>query len=291
MRLGLVVSPSPGSDPARSLLAQARMCEEAGIELAWLAGADASSSLHRAALTAGATTSLRVVAEVVASGHPLRIAEEATVADNCSNGRLTLVLTEPPADDAGSRLAETADVVTAAAAGIPFRHSGRRWTIPAGLAANAGREAQVTVTPPSPQLEPPLWLAGPAAPAVARERGLSHVTGEDESRADADAAWSATASKLGRAAARLRRPALRRLRTSTAGGFDAGRLVDDLLAERATWGLDTAFIVLVDGLDDAARCAAVKRLADHVRPRTALHALPPGLERHWDEVLDGDGGA
>jgi Luciferase-like monooxygenase len=290
MRLGLALSPSPGSEHARSLLAQARTCEEAGIELVWLPGADGSASLHRAALTAGATASLRVAAEVVVGGHPLRIAEEATVADNCSNGRLILVLTQPPTDDAGGRLAETADVVTAAAAGIPFRHSGDRWTIPAGLAANAGREPHVTVMPPSPQLEPPLWLAGPAAPTVAGERGLSHVTGEDQGPADAAAAWSATASKLGRAAARLRRPALRRLRTSTAGGFDAGRLVEELLAERGSWGLDTAIVVLGAGLDDAARCAAVKRLAERVAPRTALHALPPGLERHWDEVLDGEGG-
>ena len=283
-----MVVASPGREPAASLLAQARACEAAGIELAWLPGTDSSAALHRAALVAGATTSLRLVATIAVGGHPLRIAEEAAVADNCADGRLTLGLVHPPTADGASLLAETADVVLAAAAGVPFRHQGRHWTIPAELAANERHESHVTVTPPSPQPEPPLWLAGPGAPAVARERGLSHVAGQDDDADAAAAAWSATDLRLGAAAQRLRRPALRRVQATATGQFDAPGLVAQLTAERQGWGLDTAIIVLGADLDDAARCAAVTRLAERVRPRIALHALPPGLERHWDEVLDSD---
>jgi Luciferase-like monooxygenase len=280
--------PSADREPAASLLAQARACEAAGIELAWLPGTDSSAALHHAALVAGATTSLRLVATVAVGGHPLRIAEEAAVADNCADGRLTLVLGHPHTADGASLLAETADVVLAAAAGVPFRHQGRQWTIPAELDANERHQSHVTMTPLSPQPEPPLWLAGPAAPTVARERGLSHVAGEDDDAAAAAAAWSATELRLGAAAARLRRPALRRVTATAAGAFDAPGLVAELTAERQGWGLDTVIIVLPAGLDDPARCAAVTRLAERVRPRIVLHALPPGLERHWDEVLDSD---
>ena len=283
-----MLTPSPGCEPAPSLLAQAQACEAVGIELAWLPGADSSAALHHAALVAAGTTSLRLAAVVAVGGHPLRIAEEAAVADNCADGRLTLVLAESHAPNGASLLAETADVVLAAAAGAPFRHQGRQWTIPAGLAANERRDSHVTVTPPSPQPEPPVWLAGPAAPVVARERGLSHVAAEDDDADAAGAAWRATELRLGAAAARLRRPALRRVPATATGQFEAPGLVAELTAERQGWGLDTVIFVLPAGLDDAARCAAVTRLAQRVRPRTVLHALPAGLERHWDEVLDSD---
>ena len=296
MRLGLALEPSPGTATLSGLIGQARACEAHGLELAWLDGsretAHGHRALHRAAALSSCTESLRLAAGVPTGDHPLRIAEEASVADNCCGGRLTLVLLAVPdrggagadGEDPGL-LGETADVVLAANSHRPFQHAGERWRIPARRPGNDAIPQRLTMTPPPAQPELPIWLAGPGAAAVARERGLTHVVTEAGDGA-ATREWSETEARLGRAVARLRRPAVRRIDASPDGDFDDEGLVAQLTAARDGWGLDTVVISLPARLDDGARASAIARLASRVRPRVALDALPAGLEAHWHEVLE-----
>jgi alkanesulfonate monooxygenase SsuD/methylene tetrahydromethanopterin reductase-like flavin-dependent oxidoreductase (luciferase family) len=287
MKLGLLLEPSPGTATLPGLIRQARACEDNGLEFGWLASAGEPAgghrALHRVAALSGATGGLRLLASVPVGGHPLRIAEEAAVADNCCGGRLVLVLV-----DRGSEpglLGETADVVLTALSGRPFSHVGEGWQIPARRPENEGVPSRLTLTPPPVQPELPVWLAGDAAPAAARERCLSHVAASADDDAAATRAWADTESRLGRAARRLRRPAVRRIDASLDGSFDAGDLVAELCAARDGWGMDTAVIRLPAQLGDPAREAAIRGLASRVKPRLVLAALPTGLEQHWREVL------
>jgi hypothetical protein len=141
------------------------------------------------------------------------------------------------------------------------------------------------VTPFAVQPELPIWLLGPRVAEVARARGLSHVSGPDETPEQAASAWAATAAALGPGACRLRRPALRALQTDSAGSFDAAALVAALLDERRLWGLDTVVLRLPAALDQRARERAMRALATRVRPRVVLDALPHGIEEHWDDAL------
>jgi hypothetical protein len=107
----------------------------------------------------------------------------------------------------------------------------------------------------------------------------------DDAPARAAEAWAATETRLGPAAARLRRPAVRALDAGSDGAFDAGRLVNDLLSEREEWGLDVAVLRLPSALGDEGREQAIARLAALVRPRIQIHELPPGLDEHWRQTL------
>jgi hypothetical protein len=182
-------------------------------------------------------------------------------------------------------LSESVDVLMAATSARPFRHHGARWTIPARRAENGVTEQRVRLTPPPAQLELPIWLAGPAAPAPARRRCLSHVSATGDAPGRITREWAATETQLGPAAARLRRPAVRALDAATDGSFDADELVVGLLSERDHWGLDVAIIRLPSGLTDSDREGAIAGLAALVAPRIQLDALPAELERHWRERL------
>jgi alkanesulfonate monooxygenase SsuD/methylene tetrahydromethanopterin reductase-like flavin-dependent oxidoreductase (luciferase family) len=285
MRLGLVLAPSPGADPLQSLITQAREAEEAGIDLAWLpADGDSVNALLSAAAIAAQTTTLRLAAAVTVGGHPLGIAEAAAVADNCSAGRVILVLRDP--GDAGL-LAETTDVIIAAAAPRPFRHEGERWKIPANLPENDQAEERIILAPTFVQTDLPVWLQGPGAAAVSRERGLPCVAAEEDDPQQVARRWSETETALGLAAARLRRVGSFELQASADGRFDDDGLVQELLGARRRWGLDTAVLRPPATLGDGGRSGVIARLARHVRPRVLLHKLPAGLEAHWHEVLAG----
>jgi hypothetical protein len=199
----------------------------------------------------------------------LEIAEACAVTDNCSNGRLILILEDRLGDEA--LIDETVDVVLTACAPTPFRHDGNRWRIPATLDENDQHERRVIVTPLIVQTELPVWLCGAAAAAVARARGLRHVTPIAVSKRTRD-----------------ERPILELDVDSDARGlFDTDRLVTDLLECREARGVDIALLRLPAGLENDAWTAAVDRLARHVRPRVLMDALPPGLEEHWRVVLPG----
>jgi alkanesulfonate monooxygenase SsuD/methylene tetrahydromethanopterin reductase-like flavin-dependent oxidoreductase (luciferase family) len=283
VRFGIALDAPPEPDAIERLVAQAQSAESAGIEIAWLDSSSAGEALISAAAVAARTTVVRLAACVTVGGHPLEIAESASVADNCSNGRLILVLEELAGD--ADLLAETVDVVLAGTAPRPFRHDGPRWHIPANLPENDQGEERIIVTPFVVQTELPVWLIGPAAADAARSRGLAHVARGDDGTQVAEQEWTATEAALGRTARRLRRPLLQFLETDDSGRFDVDAVVDRLRADRQAWGMDTAVFRLPASLDDDARAHAVHRLSSLVRPRIVMNELPAGLEQHWKEAL------
>jgi alkanesulfonate monooxygenase SsuD/methylene tetrahydromethanopterin reductase-like flavin-dependent oxidoreductase (luciferase family) len=278
VRLGLVLEAAAGAGELEALVGQALEAEAAGLALGWLPALDDAALLAAAALGAR-TSTLRLAACVRVGEHPLAIAEAATVADNCSNGRIVLVL-EAATD--GDALGETADAVVAALAPRPFRHEGARWRIPANLTPNEQHEDRIVLRPPVVQTELPVWLTGPGAAEQARRRGLGHVASAGSAPATE---WAATEARLGLAATRVPRPAVFDVETSAEGGFDDDALVSALRVEQRAWGLDTAILRLPAGLRQAARAQAIHALAAHVAPRVVMHELPAGIEAHWRAAL------
>jgi hypothetical protein len=279
VRLGIVVSQSDAT--LVTLAARVGLADELGFDVAWVeerrdgvAGFDAPFVV--AAALAPTTFAIRVVASVQAGPHPIYLAEESAVADQALNGRLVVALGH---DDA-ALLAETADVLLAASAARPFRHEGERWRIPANLPANEVVEQRIRVTPTPAQLELPLWLTGSAAPGVAQARCLAHVAAAEEAPDDIAARWQTTVDTLGPAAARLRRPALRRVDADAAGAIDDDALVAALRHEQRLWGLDVAVLELPE-LEGDAYERALRAIASQVRPRVQLDELPYGLEDYW----------
>jgi len=280
MRLGVVLEAPTIED----LVARALVAETAGIDLVWFtAGAGGEAALLSAAAVAARTSVIRLAGCVGVGGQPLAIAEAAVVCDNCSGGRVVLVLEDDENDS--ELLAESVDVVLAATAPRPFRHAGTRWRIPANLPENDHHEELIVVTPYAVQTELPVWLFGHASAPVARVRGLPHVAGEFDPPDVTAAAWSQTDDSLGLAARRLRRPAVRLLGTDERGKFDVDEIVGRLRADRRAWGLDTAVVHLPPDLDDDAWNHAIDGLALEVRPRVTMHELPAGLDEHWKQVL------
>jgi alkanesulfonate monooxygenase SsuD/methylene tetrahydromethanopterin reductase-like flavin-dependent oxidoreductase (luciferase family) len=280
MKLGLALA----GTTIETLAAQAVAAEAVGIELAWLQSpADEETALMAAAAVAARTSVLRLAACARIGDHPLAIAEAAAVADNCSGGRLILVLEDDRGD--AELLAETTDVVLAAIAPRPFRHEGPRWRIPANLPENDQHEERIILTPQAVQTELPVWLLGPSAAEVARARALSHVALQDDGVDAMRGEWQQTEGALGPAAARPRRPAVRLLDADDRGEIDADGVVAQLRADQRAWSMDTAILKLPAGLDEAAFALAARRIATRVRPRVTMDELPPGIESHWKEVL------
>jgi alkanesulfonate monooxygenase SsuD/methylene tetrahydromethanopterin reductase-like flavin-dependent oxidoreductase (luciferase family) len=283
MKLGLALVPAPDGDPLDSLTTRATEAESAGIALGWLdADGDSVNALLTAAALSARTTYLRLAAAVRAGGHPLGIAEAASVADNSSNGRLVLVL-EGTGDE--GLLDETAEVLVAAVTSRPFRHEGARWRIPANLPENELPQKRVVVTPLFVQSTLPLWLRGPHATTVARARGLGYVADGD---ADAEATircWQETEAVLGAPAERLSRVGVFTLPAAPDGTFDEEQAVAALLHARSQWALDTAILRAPSTLSDMAMGRVIARVATQVAPRILLDELPDGLAAHWKQVL------
>jgi hypothetical protein len=147
MRLGIALDAPAGAAPLAALARQARGLEDNGIDVAWLEQTPRTGPpLLTAAALAPATRFLRFAVRVDGDEHPLAVAEAAAVADNCTNGRIALVT------DAG----EHEQALSAALSGLPFRHEGPRWTIPANRPENDGATDRIVVTPPTIQLALPV---------------------------------------------------------------------------------------------------------------------------------------
>ena len=164
MKLGVILE----GETIESLAAQALAAETAGIDIAWLpVEADGDTAMIRAAAVATRTSVIRLAACAPADGHPLEIAEAAAVADNVSNGRLIVVLQDAQGDEACWRRPRRS--CSPRSRRGPFRHDGPRWKIPGNLPENEQQEERIIVTPQAVQPELPVWLAGRAAPVVARD--------------------------------------------------------------------------------------------------------------------------
>ena len=281
MRFGLLVDDLDPAEPLADLVRRARAAEDSGFDLVWLREARGvpAPQIAAAALAPHLAT-MHVGVDVVAGVNPVYLAEEAAVVDLCLGGRSVFAVRS---DDAGL-LAETVDVVLDGTAPRPFRHQGERWQIPANLPTNeVNRENRVRVTPASAQLELPVWVCGPHAAAIARERCLSFLGDAATGTAELAAEWAATEAHLGRATSRLRRPAIRTVDAEPDGSLDADAMVEALRADYRAWGLDVVLVDLPAGLDPAARERALDRLATRVLPRVQLDRLPPGLEDYWQQ--------
>jgi alkanesulfonate monooxygenase SsuD/methylene tetrahydromethanopterin reductase-like flavin-dependent oxidoreductase (luciferase family) len=268
MRLGVVLRPPWAED--------AVLAEELGFDLAWLEEAQALSALVVAASLAPRTAGIRIAASVEAGIHPVALAEEAAVADLALGGRLVLAV----GSDDEELLRETVELLFHAFAARPFAHAGPRWRAPAHLPEHEQAEQRMRVTPPPAQLEPVIWLCGPAAPKVAAECGLAFVAGSIDARSD----WEEIGRALGLAARRTRRPALIAVDVDAGGSIDIPKLVDTLRTAQAEWGLDVAVLELPATLDTAARGRALRTIASAARSRLQLDALPDGLEQHWADA-------
>lgn len=252
MRFGVVLGQRWLDDAVRA--------EELGFDLVWIDEAADVAPLVVAAAVGAVTNGIRIAASLTVGAHPLRLAEDASVADLSSGGRLVLAL---GGDDEGS-LAETVDVLFSAFAARPFSHDGEGWRIPARLPEHESAEERVRMTPSPAQLEPTIWLTGAAAPKVARSHGLSFADGDA-------AAWAHVKAGLGPAAGRLRRIG----RYAVLGTDD---LVRRLRADQDDWGLDVAVLRVGDqDVRDERLCA----VAHEVRPRLQLDRLPDGLDEYW----------
>jgi alkanesulfonate monooxygenase SsuD/methylene tetrahydromethanopterin reductase-like flavin-dependent oxidoreductase (luciferase family) len=264
MKLGVVVPAGTPSD----LVALACAVEEAGLDLLWLRLPAWPVPLLAASALAGRTSTLRIVAEVpLGDVHPLHVAEDVVVADLALGGRLGLAV-RPASSVEDEVFAEAVALLLHALAPAPFRFMGRRWRVPANLAANTvGVEERLRVTPATAQLELPVWVAG--APTVARDLGLAAVAQPDD-RGSARA-------PVGR-----RRPALRAAVVGDAG-LDVEATTELLRADQRDWGLDVAALDL--GLDHGEPLhTAVRDLGARVWPRLQIDRLPPGLTAHWDNL-------
>lgn len=234
MKFGLgpfpAVSAQDDADGYRTLLEHAALAEEEGFDSVWVDEGNqfgGGSPFVLAAAIATRTRAARIaVRPVVGLTHPFYTAEDGAALDNIANGRLIFAPRElpPPGpltaygvapDEARERFWEALEVVGRAWAPDAFAHTGRFWTIPAGLPehTHAVEFTKVSVTPKPAQPTVPTWVgaADDAGALRAAAHGLT-VLGEASDHIDALAQrFAAHRAALGEAAARFAtlRPAIR----------------------------------------------------------------------------------
>ena len=146
MKIGVLSQPCWPQDRSASAapphqLELLAIAEEQGFDAAWLAEPDSSRygiapSLHlRAAQLASHTTRIRIgmLATILPSFHPLRVAEELAMLDIISGGRLDWAVGCGPeqADGDGLRVFdEQLEVLKQAWTGLPFAHDGEFFQFP-----------------------------------------------------------------------------------------------------------------------------------------------------------------
>jgi hypothetical protein len=176
VRIGLVLA---HGDEGR----QAALADAHGLFGVLVDGGVAGAESVSAAEAVVASEALRVALRLrLGHEHPVTLAEEIAVLDNAANGRLVVLADTGDLDEDAA--AEDVALLRRCWASRPVRHRGARWHVPAGI---AGHDApgEVEVTPKPAQVDIPVWLRGPAAPAVARRQGLP-VVAEAMDTCDAD---------------------------------------------------------------------------------------------------------
>jgi probable F420-dependent oxidoreductase len=158
----------------------ARLADQLGVDSFWLAEHHGASDGYNPSLlpflsaVAARTEMLEIGTAVLLAPlhHPLRIAEDAAVVDNISNGRLTLGLGLGWVPDEyrmfgasmqarGRKMAEFVEVLRKAWTGETFSYEGQAY-----------RLEDVRVTPRPAQEPPPIYLGGMAPAALARAARL-----------------------------------------------------------------------------------------------------------------------
>ena len=148
-------------------MSQVEMAERLGFHSVWFAEHHANrygligNTLTMAAAAAVRTERVRLGTGIVILpfAHPLRVAEEAAMVDNLSNGRLDLgvgrgyqprefALFREPMEESRDRFDEALTIIEKALTGEPFSHHGRRWDFD-----------DVMVRPAPVQRPVPIWVA------------------------------------------------------------------------------------------------------------------------------------
>ncbi len=237
MRIGVTLPVGAGADLASE-------ADAVGVFAVHVPG-DGGLGAVRAGALAVATTDARIVVDVeLGDVLPVTLAEELTVLDGISAGRIVARVRTGALDLEAAR--EDLALVRTALSGRPIRHHGERWTIPAGL--NDGAPDAIMVTPPAVQAEIPIWLDGDAAVALAAETGLPRIA--------RDPAETLASSGMQPAVARL------------SGDLDADRAL--VLAWR-----DAGATHLLVGLPDPLGAEVLRDyVARHLIPEVAMVDFP-----------------
>ncbi|CAN5211343.1 hypothetical protein BH09ACT6_BH09ACT6_05710 [soil metagenome] len=275
MRLGLAFPQHrDGASRDSELIARADALGVDGVLLDESAGLDPFVSA--AALVCVASHAF-IAVEIGVGMHPVHLAEKAAVADQILGGRLMLILRGENATD----LVEAASILADASRSRPFSSAGGRWPVPARRHENAdARWTQIRVTPSPAQLSLPLFVSGAAGRDAALELGLPYFSDADESADELTAFWGELQARHGVIASRLLR-AGRRPNPGDLADIDRG-----LEQDRLGWGLEFAFLTAASG--EPWNVAAVETIADAVRPRVQLAALPAGTTDFWNATIDVD---
>lgn len=152
MRIGYVLE-----SVASTVGAHAAAAELHGL-FAVMVGGPAGTECTAGAYAAAATSYARIVVRVhMGVEHPVTLAEEITVLDNASNGRVAVMadVASLSADDA----VEDVGLLRAALSSTPIQHSGSRWQVAPHLPEH-NASASVIVTPAPAQIEVPVWVLG-----------------------------------------------------------------------------------------------------------------------------------
>lgn len=144
--------PDPADDQRviEETLAEAKLCDELGMETLWLAEHHFDGNcayvdpVSFAAAIAAATTQIKIGFAVAQMSlhHPIRMAEQLSMIDNLSKGRLIVGLGRGTAyniydylgygidpDEAFDRLVEAEEIMIKAWSGEPLEHKGKFWDI------------------------------------------------------------------------------------------------------------------------------------------------------------------
>ncbi|GAA1936798.1 LLM class flavin-dependent oxidoreductase [Kitasatospora viridis] len=167
----------PWAEVYRETLELATGAEHWGFESVWLSEHHLTDDGYLPSLfpaltaIAARTERIRLGTAMLLAGltHPLRLAEDAAVADLLSGGRLELGLAPGyreaefealglPRAARGARTEETVEILRRAWTGEPFSHQGKHFAF-----------QDVTVTPvPQQQPHPPVWIGGGSKAAALR---------------------------------------------------------------------------------------------------------------------------
>jgi hypothetical protein len=156
MRIGLDLSPELTPSIEADWVRNADRLGLFGVTI----GGRRGSECVRAGAISTTTSTLRLIVQLqFGVDNPVTLAEEVSIVDNLSNGRV-VVLADLGSLDAESA-AEDLHVFRQALSNRPIQHHGKRWTVPAGLVGHQAPKAVIASPPPS-QVEVPVWTMGSA---------------------------------------------------------------------------------------------------------------------------------